>query len=301
MLRTKTDNVGDLPTRLPPWMRRRLRKSEEVTALKKKLREMNLHTVCQSAGCPNIAECFQKPTATFMILGNVCTRNCRFCGVAKGIPLSVDMDEPRRIGEAARMLGLRHVVVTSVTRDDLEDGGASQFTRTVEQIHISLPDATVEVLIPDFKGNIESLKTILNCNVDILNHNVETIPRLYKHVRPEADFERSLSVLKNAKSMCVGVTIKSGLMVGLGEKFDEVVTVLERLHEIGCDVITIGQYLAPSRQSYPVLEFVLPETFDAYREAAMNIGIPQVSAGAFVRSSFNAEEMMAELRGENGE
>ena len=301
MLRTTTEKTGVLPARLPVWMRRRMREREEVTALKKRLRDMNLYTVCQSAGCPNIAECFSKPTATFMILGDVCTRSCRFCGVSKDNPLPIDEDEPRRIGEAVRALGLKHVVITSVTRDDLDDGGAEQFARTVEQIHRFLPDATVEVLIPDFKGLIDCLKTVLNSRVDILNHNVETVPRLYEHVRPEADFKRSLSVLKNAKEVYPNITTKSGLMVGLGETYDEVIDVLKRLHRIGCDAVTIGQYLAPSRQSYPVWEYVPPDMFDDYRQAAMRMGFRRVNAGSFVRSSFNAEEMIAELRGENGE
>jgi len=297
MVRTDVAKPRVSKGRLPEWMRRRLRESEEVTALKKKLRALNLHTVCQSAGCPNIAECFRKPTATFMILGDVCTRRCRFCGVSKGKPLKVDPAEPGHVAEAAETLGLKHVVITSVTRDDLEDGGASQFARTVEEIHRRLPKTSVEVLIPDFLGSQQSLKTVLDSGVDILNHNVETVPRLYGRVRPEADFRRSLNVLKIAKKICPDVLTKSGLMVGLGETFDEVVDVLERLHYIDCDAITIGQYLAPSHQSHPVVEYVPPDTFDAYRDAALKMGFRWVNAGPFVRSSFNAEEMMTKCRG----
>ena len=297
MVRTDVAKTRVSNRRLPEWMRRRLRECEEVTALKKKLRALNLHTVCQSAGCPNIAECFRKPTATFMILGDVCTRRCRFCGVSKGEPQQVDPDEPGHVAEAAGALGLKHVVITSVTRDDLEDGGASQFARTVEEIHRFLPNTSVEVLIPDFGGCEKSLKTVLDSGVDILNHNVETVPRLYESVRPEANFNRSLSVLTHAKALCPDVMTKSGLMVGLGETFDEVIDVLNRLRHIDCDAITIGQYLAPSYQSHPVMEYVLPEIFDAYRDAALNMGFRWVNAGPFVRSSFNAEEMMTKCRG----
>ena len=297
-MRTISMKTGVSTERLPSWMRRRLRESEEVTNLKKKMRAEHLHTVCQSAGCPNIAECFRKPTATFMILGDVCTRSCCFCGVAKGKALPLDDDEPRRIGEAARTLALKHVVITSVTRDDLEDGGAEHFARTVEQIHRFLPQASIELLIPDFGGNCESLKTVLASHVDILNHNVETVPRLYEQIRPEADFQRSLDVLKHAKAIKPDMLTKSGLMVGLGETFDEVLDVLHRLREVNCDAITIGQYLAPSLHSTPVREYVYPETFDAYHNAATDIGFRWVNAGPFVRSSFNAEEMMEKCRGE---
>ena len=278
--------------RLPSWMRRRLRESDDVIALKKILRDKNIHTVCQSAGCPNICECFRKPTATFMILGDVCTRNCRFCGISKGKPLSVDPDEPRRIAEAAKALDLKHVVITSVTRDDLEDGGAEQFARTVEQIHEYLPEASVEVLIPDLGGCAESLKVVLKCGPDILNHNVETVPRLYAEIRPEADFERSLDVLRMAKDFSSNVITKSGLMVGFGESRAEMSEVFSGLIDVGCDALTIGQYLSPTFQSAPVHEYVHPEIFDMYRETALTMGFRWVYAGPFVRSSFNAEELM---------
>jgi len=286
------DKGGILQTRLPHWMRRRVRETERVVALKKILREKDLHTVCQSAGCPNISECFQKPTATFMILGNVCTRNCRFCGVSKGEPQPVDPDEPRRIGEAVKALGLRHVVITSVTRDDLEDGGAEQFAKTVEQIRWFLPESSVEALIPDFGGNEESLRVVLESNLDILNHNVETVPRLYRDVRPEADFERSVELLRRAKVFSPGIITKSGLMVGLGETRQEVIDVFRRLVGVGCDALTIGQYLAPNLTSYSVREYIHPEIFLEYEKTAKSLGFCWVYAGPYVRSSFNAEELM---------
>lgn len=295
------EKTGVSQSRLPPWMRRRVRENEQVIALKKILREKHLHTVCQSAGCPNISECFQKPTATFMILGSVCTRNCRFCGVSKGVPQPVDAEEPRRVGEAVKALGLKHVVITSVTRDDLEDGGAEQFARTVEQIRRFLPSASVEALIPDFGGDGESLKIVLDSGLDILNHNVETVPRLYRKIRPEADFERSLELLNRAKCISPDVITKSGLMVGLGETSQEVIGVFRRLVEVGCDALTIGQYLSPNWHSYPVQEYIEPERFDEYREAAQNVGIRWVHAGPYVRSSYNAEALMKDIKETYGE
>ena len=291
----KREKNNTAERRLPPWMKRNLRESDGVLKLKKILKEQQLHTVCQSAGCPNICECFKKPTATFMILGNVCTRNCRFCGVDKGKPLPVDADEPRRIGEAVKALGLKHAVITSVTRDDLEDGGAEQFALTVEQIRRLSPEATVEVLIPDFRGSDRSLQTVLESRVDILNHNVETVPRLYSEVRPEADFSRSLDVLKRAKTFSANQITKSGLMVGLGECRDEMVDVFRRLLDAGCDALTIGQYLSPSLRNIRVKEYVHPDTFATYRETALIMGFRWVYADPFVRSSFNAENLMMEM------
>ena len=294
------DTIGPRP-RLPVWMRRRLLDSEEVIELKKKLRSLNLHTVCQSAGCPNIGECFRKPTATFLILGDTCTRRCRFCGVSKGPPQSVDPGEPRRIAEAVRMLRLKHAVVTSVTRDDLQDGGAEQFARTVRQIHEVLPETTVETLIPDFQGNLESLRIVLDSQVAILNHNIETVPSLYAAVRVGADFQRSLNILREAKEMAPRVIVKSGLMVGLGETEKEMVDVFNRLHENRCDVLTIGQYLPPNKESIPVKTFVSPEGFRTYEHLARKAGIRWVSSGPYVRSSFNADELMRKVKENDGE
>lgn len=297
----KTDKrTGTSQPRLPSWMRRSVRESEQVLSLKKILREKHLHTVCQSAGCPNISTCFQKPTATFMILGNVCTRHCRFCGVAKGKPKTVDTDEPKHIGETVKLLGLKHVVITSVTRDDLQYGGAEQFASTVKQIHHFLPSASVEVLIPDFQGNETSLQIVLESGLDILNHNVETVPRLYRDIRPEADFERSLEVLRKAKAFSRTIITKSGIMVGLGEKRQEVLDVFKKLYEVECDALTIGQYLSPSGSSYPVQEYVRPEQFEEYEEEAVRIGIRWVYAGPYVRSSYNADALMKNVKETHG-
>lgn len=284
--------------RLPDWLKKTKRDSGEVLHLKRLLRDHHLHTVCQSAGCPNISECFQQPTATFMILGDRCTRNCRFCGVSSGRPDPVDENEPVRVAETAALMGLKHVVITSVTRDDLKDGGAYQFARTVEAVHRLLPDASVEVLVPDFQGVQESLKTVLESRVDVLNHNVETIPRLYRKVRPEAEFTRSLQLIRLAGEMDKNVLTKSGLMVGLGETFDEVIDVFGNLIEAGCDALTIGQYLSPSLESTPVIEYVRPESFEAYRRKAEELGFRWVASGPFVRSSYHAHELIALRDGE---
>ena len=281
---------------MPPWMRRRVRNDEHVLALKKIIRRRNLNTVCQSAGCPNISECFRKPTATFMILGDICTRRCRFCGVSKGTPIPVDPDEPRRIAEAVMDLGLKHVVITSVTRDDLPDGGARQFARTVEQIHHVHPGATVETLIPDFLGDQKSLETVLETKVDILNHNIETVPRLYPEVRSGANFERSLKVLQIANVYSSDIVTKSGLMVGLGETYEEVVSVFRDLNSVGCDALTIGQYLSPNVSSLPVAEYIVPEVFAMYKKEALDVGIKWVNSSPYMRSSFNADEMMKNIK-----
>ncbi|MCK5145232.1 lipoyl synthase [bacterium] len=292
MNRDKLHTPGDNPRRLPPWMRRKVRLSENVTKLKKIIKDKNLHTVCQSAGCPNFHDCFEKPTATFMILGNICSRNCRFCGVPKGTPALPDNDEPDRVADAAESLQLKHIVITSVTRDDLEDGGAAQFARTIEAIRHRRPETTTEVLIPDFQGNKKSLQTVLNSGIDILNHNVETVPRLYPDVRPQADFEQSLCVLRNAKELKTGIITKSGLMVGLGETVEEMMAVFRHLTEVGCDALTIGQYLAPNHSSFPLVEYIHPDQFERYRQQAESAGIRYVYAGPYVRSSYNAEELM---------
>lgn len=281
---------------LPSWMKRTVRETRAVTDLKKRLRRRHLHTVCESAGCPNLSECFQKPTATFMILGNVCTRNCRFCGVPKGNPGPLNPLEAGEIGEAVRALGLRHAVITSVTRDDLADGGARQFAETVLAIRRASPGTTIETLIPDFNGSDSALSTVLASGVDILNHNVETVPALYSRVRPEADFERSLGVLSASKRMYPGVITKSGIMVGLGETEEQVLSLFSRLAAVSCDALTIGQYLAPNRTSYPVQEFVPPERYDIYRRAAEAAGISRVYAGPYMRSSYNAESLVASIR-----
>uniref|UniRef100_A0A7V3YK68 Lipoyl synthase n=1 Tax=Candidatus Caldatribacterium californiense TaxID=1454726 RepID=A0A7V3YK68_9BACT len=277
---------------LPPWIRRRFPPQEEWERVEKLLRSLSLHTVCESARCPNLGECFRRGTATFLILGDTCTRSCRFCAVKKGIPLPPDPEEPQRVAEAARTLNLYHVVVTSVTRDDLPDGGAEHFAKTIRAIRECLPQATVEVLVPDFQGSVEALEVVLAARPDVLNHNVETVPRLYPLVRPQADYARSLELLRRTKAHYPGILVKSGLMVGLGETQKEVEAVLWDLKEAGCDVVTIGQYLRPTAWHLPVAAYVPPEVFEHYREYALRLGFRGVASGPFVRSSYRAEEFV---------
>ncbi|MBI5888488.1 MAG: lipoyl synthase [Deltaproteobacteria bacterium] len=286
--------------RLPSWAKKRLGHPANIHGMKAVLRRRNLHTVCESARCPNIGECFSKPTATFMILGDVCTRRCGFCAVNKSAPaLDVDPHEPQNIALTAKELGLRHVVVTSVTRDDLADGGAGQFALTIKAIKDNISAILVEVLTPDYMGI--RLKTVLNAGPDIFNHNLETVPSLYKTVRPQANYLRSLDVLSSAKGSGVeprhGVLTKSGIMVGLGETKDEVRAVLRDLYAAGCDAVTIGQYLQPTRSHLEVKEYVEPDVFKEYEVYGRSIGIKQVYAGTFVRSSYNAESLFLEKDG----
>lgn len=259
--------------------------------MKSILRKRNLHTVCESARCPNIGECFSKPTATFMILGDVCTRTCGFCSIDKGAkPLLVDPDEPQNIAITARELGLKHVVITSVTRDDLPEGGAAQFALTIKAIKDTISGILVEVLTPDFRGDFKALSTVLEARPDIFNHNLETVPTLYPLVRPQAGYSTSLAVLRKAKAS--GVMTKSGIMVGLGETKEEVKKVLKDLFEAGCDAVTIGQYLRPTRANLEVVEYVTPEVFKEYEEYGLGIGLKYVYSGPFVRSSYNAEKLI---------
>ncbi|MFN3481107.1 MAG: lipoyl synthase [Thermodesulfovibrionales bacterium] len=281
--------------RLPDWIRIRMDGLHET---KQVLRSHALATVCEEARCPNIGKCFSKPTATFMILGSLCTRNCGFCNVKSSLPLPVDPDEPERVAMAAKEMGLKYVVITSVTRDDLPDGGASHFAKTIQSVRRHLPYSGIEVLTPDFKGDVNALRVVLEAGPDVFNHNIETVPRLYSEVRPQADYKRSLAILKMAKELSkVGefieleVKTKSGLMVGLGEEFDEVVAVMKDLRESGCDYLTIGQYLRPSKKNLPVKEYIRPEVFDRYREEALKLGFKGVASAPLVRSSMNAEEM----------
>jgi len=275
--------------RLPEWI-----KVKSFTGLhdtKNVLRNYGLSTVCEEARCPNKGECFSKPTATFMILGSRCTRNCGFCAVESSIPKPVDNDEPEKVAMAAKEMGLKYVVITSVTRDDLKDGGASYFAETVLSVRKHIPGAKIEVLTPDFKGNYNALKTVLDSRPDVFNHNVETVPRLYRYVRPQADYTTSLNVLMNAKTIAPDITTKSGLMLGLGETFNEVVHVLKNLRDVNCDTVTIGQYLRPSKQNLPVREYVRPEIFNEYKGIALELGFKYAASAPLVRSSMNAEEM----------
>jgi len=281
-------------TRFPAWLRKRLPppgRTERVASL---LRELRLGTVCQEARCPNAGECFARGTATFMILGSTCTRNCAFCAVAGGRPEPPDPDEPARLAEAVRRLGLRHVVVTSVTRDDLRDGGSGHFAETIRAVR-GATSATIEVLTPDFGGRAEDVDRVLDAAPDVFNHNVETVPRLYPEVRPEADYGRSLAVLAQAAGRRAAPVTKSGLMLGLGETTDEVLAVMADLRRAGCRVLTLGQYLAPSPLHHPVAEFVEPERFDALGARARELGFEGVASGPFVRSSYCAESMAAPL------
>jgi lipoic acid synthetase len=277
--------------RLPEWIRQSHITGRHNT--KRILRSYRLSTVCEEARCPNKGYCFSKPTATFMILGDICTRNCHFCSVSSGQPLGVDPEEPKRVALAAKKMQLRFVVITSVTRDDLPDGGAEQFARTIRKVREYLPKAKVEVLTPDFKGSFDALKKVLDAGPDVFNHNIETVPRLYKKVRPQADYRRSLRVLRMASEYNPEIPTKSGLMVGLGENFDEVVSVMEDLREAGCTILTIGQYLQPGRDNLPVVEYVRPEVFERYREIAFQLGFRYAASGPLIRSSMNAEEMYA--------
>ena len=274
--------------RRPDWLRVKLPYGETYRNLVQLIDQHQLHTVCQSARCPNIGECWMAGTATFMILGDVCTRSCGFCAVKTGRPaLGLDYDEPRRVAEAARIMGLRHAVVTSVNRDERQDGGAPIFAETIRQIREQIPGCTVEVLIPDFRGIWQALQIVLDERPEILNHNVETVPRLYRHVRPQAVYERSLEVLRIAHTQ--GLRTKSGIMVGLGEREEEVLTLMDDFVEAGVDVMTIGQYLQPTTMHLPVVDYVHPDVFDWYKQIGESKGIEHVESGPLVRSSYHAE------------
>jgi len=279
----------ELIVRLPEWLREKnpggLHKTKRI------LRRYSLTTVCEEARCPNIGKCFSKPTATFMIMGSKCTRNCGFCSVESSIPQPLDYKEPERIGMAARDMGLRYVVITSVTRDDLSDGGAGHFAETVCAVRTHSPGAKVEVLTPDFAGNLNSINEVLHSAPDVYSHNVETVPRLYPFVRPLAEYRRSLALLEHIKKISPLIYTKSGLMLGLGEKANEVIEILRDLRDTGCDFITIGQYLRPSRSKLPVVEYLKPEIFERLRLTSIALGFKSVASAPLVRSSLNAEEM----------
>ncbi|MGH9655730.1 MAG: lipoyl synthase [Bryobacteraceae bacterium] len=281
--------------RLPQWLRKGRTHFESVHRLKAELRGRGLHTVCESARCPNMHECFDRGTATFMILGNLCTRGCGFCSVPKGSPakqqFALDPDEPGQVAEMAARMKLRYVVITSVNRDDLPDGGSTHFAETVKRVRDALPAVRVEVLTPDFCGDLEAVARVLDAGPDVFNHNVETVPRLYRRVRPQADYERSLDVLRFARGHAPAALTKSGFMVGLGERSEEVHRLLDDLAAAGAGVATIGQYLQPTRRNLPVAEFVKPEQFEAYREYGLSAGFKMVFSGPLVRSSYMAEQV----------
>ena len=254
------------------------------------MRDLKLHTVCKSARCPNRTECFAEGTATFMILGDICTRNCTFCAVKKGKPLAPEPQEPEHVVTAVDKLGLSYVVITSVTRDDLPDGGASQFAQTIKAIREYEPNIMVEVLIPDFGGSLPALQTVIDACPSVINHNIETVPRLYSEVRPQANYQRSLKLLKQTKLLDSGLLTKSGLMLGLGESQQEVIEVMADLREAGCDFLTIGQYLQPSLRHHQVVRYVPPEEFEEYQNIGKAMGFISVFSGPLVRSSFHAAE-----------
>ncbi len=276
------------PRRLPPWLRAKAGQYERVHDMRVLLGQSRLHTVCESARCPNQGECWTRGTATFMLLGDICTRSCGFCAVATGRPPAPDPDEPRHVAETSRRLGLRFVVVTSVARDDLKDGGAGHFAATVRAIHEVTPDTQVEVLVPDFKADPDSVRSVVESGPTVFNHNLETVERLTKQVRIQAKYPRSLEVLRMAKTMGQPVT-KTGIMLGLGEAEDEVLQLMRDARETGCDIFTIGQYLQPTKQHLPVKEFVHPDRFKALEEAGYALGFSSVFSGPLVRSSYHAE------------
>lgn len=277
--------------RLPAWLKRTLPKGNENFFTHNLLRDLRLETVCENARCPNRPECYSRRTATFMVLGNVCTRPCGFCSVPRGEGLDLEADEPDRVAEAAARLGLRHAVITSVTRDDLPDGGADHFARCVLAVR-ERTGAAVEVLTPDFLGDSAAIDSVIAARPEVYNHNLETVPRLYRKVRGQADYRRSLALLRRVKLRAPEMTTKSGLMLGIGETVSELFDVFADLRAVGCDVLTLGQYLAPTLKHIPVVRFVPPAEFDAIADKARLLGFKQVVAGPFVRSSYHADEMV---------
>jgi lipoyl synthase len=274
----------------PAWLKARPPMGDNYHELKKLARGLGLHTVCESAQCPNIGECWNHRTATFMLLGNLCTRRCGFCAVPKGRPGPIDWDEPRRVAEAVATLGLKHAVVTSVNRDDDNIGGAKIFAETIREIRRAAPGCRIEVLIPDFQGIEAALRIVLDAKPDVLNHNTETVPRLYRTVRSGARYQRSLTLLKNVKRFAPGMVSKSGLMVGLGESMDELLAVYHDLASCGVDILTVGQYLRPSRDHLPIARYYTPDEFAFMKEKALKMGFRVVQSGPLVRSSYHAHE-----------
>lgn len=272
----------------PEWLKQRVTNMEQIQETVDLLEKLSLHTVCDSAGCPNLPECFGNKTATFMILGNVCTRRCGFCAVNKGAPDLVDLNEPSNVGKACKEMELKHIVITSVTRDDLSDGGGEHYANTVLEIKRQNPTTTIELLIPDLEGNWEALKTILDSKPDILNHNIETVAELYNEIRPIAKYRRSLDLLKKVKEIDPTIFTKSGIMVGLGEKDEQIYATMDDLREVDCDILTIGQYMQPSKDHVKIKEYIHPDKFEEYKRIAEDKGFKYVASGPFVRSSYNA-------------
>jgi lipoyl synthase len=289
LLLSDGSNVSDIGRR-PSWLKMKMPGGEEYGRLTRLVNEQKLHTVCQSAKCPNMGECWSAGTATLMILGDVCTRSCGFCHIATGKPPTLDLDEPRRVGEAVATMGLKHVVITSVNRDELADGGAEIWAETIREIRRHSPGTNVEVLIPDFCGDWKALQKVLEEKPEILNHNMETVPRLYKRVRPQAKYHRSLKLLQIAKDQ--GLVTKTGAMLGLGETADEIESVMDDLVAISCEILTLGQYLQPTQHHLPVERWVAPEEFDNWKARGESKGIRHVESGPLVRSSYHAEKQV---------
>lgn len=279
----------------PDWLKIKIKSGSNTGNVNNILKKYNLNTVCAEAGCPNACDCFNRGTATFMILGKNCTRNCKFCKVTKAEPEDVNELEPSNIAQAIKEMNLKHTVITSVTRDDLPDGGAGHFASTILEIKKNCPNVTIEVLIPDFKGDYESLKTVIRAKPNVLNHNIETVPDLYSAVRPMALYGRSLELLKRVKEIDSSIFTKSGFMVGLGENEEQVIALLKDLKNVNCDIITIGQYLQPSKAHFELVEYVHPDTFKRYENIAKDMGFKYVASGPLVRSSYHAEDELSSL------
>ena len=289
----KTDSANSIRNtalRRPEWLKVRLGGGNNFSSVRSLVNEKNLHTVCESARCPNIGDCWSRRTATFMILGNICTRSCRFCNIEVGKPVEYDLTEPLRVAQAVKKLNLRHAVITSVARDDLSDGGAFIFAETIRQIRSLHPSCSIEVLIPDFKGDSDDLDTVLAEEPDILNHNVETVERLQKELRVQATYRRSLGVLRQAKKR--GFVTKSGLMVGAGESKEEIVQTMKDLRAVNTDILTIGQYLPPTKMHYPMQRFYTPDEFAELKQIGLELGFTHVESGPLVRSSYHADEQI---------
>ncbi len=281
---------ADIVLRKPDWIRVKLSASDEVTKIKQLLREHKLHTVCEEAACPNLSECFQHGTATFMIMGDLCTRRCPFCDVAHGKPLALDINEPQSLADAIKAMTLKYVVITSVDRDDLRDGGAGHFADCIKKIRLQTPSTKIEILVPDFRGRIDKAVAILALEpCDVFNHNLETVPRLYKQVRPGADYQGSLELLRKYSIAQPTTPTKSGLMLGVGEEQEEVHQVMRDLIASGCSMLTLGQYLQPTKAHLPVLSYITPQQFDEYGVMAKQLGFKQVASAPMVRSSYHAD------------
>ncbi|OLB01626.1 MAG: lipoyl synthase [Nitrospirae bacterium 13_2_20CM_62_7] len=286
-----TDEIGHSGRRLPPWFKVTIRQGPDYRDIRRTMDSLGLHTICEEARCPNVWECWNNRTATFLILGDICTRRCHYCAVTTGRPLELDREEPLRVAQAVQALGLRHAVITSVNRDELEDGGAWIFAETIRHIRRLVPPCAVEVLIPDFEGSEAALAAVVAEKPDILNHDIETVRRLFPSIRPQGKYERSLTLLDRAKRM--GARTKSGLIVGMGETNEEVRGVMRDLRTVGCDIMTIGQYLRPTKQHLPVARYYHPDEFAAFKAEGLSLGFSHVESGPLVRSSYHADRQVA--------